>query len=585
MLWLTGSCRPSAGEMDLTDVRLEWDTDTLREVTPMSAWLCDALLRPDDAMAVLRSYTRDGKIYRQDFPVTYTLPEWGAAAWEVYCATGSEEWLREAYGVILATIRAERSIALTDKGLVKGIDPHLDAIYPRWLSETGRMESPSLWVNVFHFRSLDVAALMARRLGRPEAGQIEARADEMREAVNARYWTPVRSRYAAMLYGPYYPIQGPTADVAANAVCAITGLATPEMSAALLRSIPASAKGYADFYPAVTADSTAPTPLSNILMAIAAARVRDSKALRAACAALSGRADAVILKAIYGLRLTPDGIEVAPFVPKEIKVPAETAEFRYRDATITLRLQGTGDRIASFKIDSVSAKPFIPATLSGSHVVEVVMASNTLPAPLPVRNAPGADAVLPEAPTPSYNIYVNGVLERNDSQEPARPVPVGDVVDVCPVSEDGTEGFSLTPMINPHSIISVPATTVTPRRPPLNLIKDSETAWKYIELAPRHNTRLTFYVNVPRSGKYDVRIAYSNGSTATAVRTLGVMGTDGADIHVGQIVCPPVRRMDWITTALSTGTEVTLAEGSNRLSITYVTGTILLNRIDLFEKK
>lgn len=566
-------------------LQLDWDTDTLHEVTPMSILLCDALLYPEQAVGVLRSSTENGRIIRRDFPVSYTLPEWGAAAWEVYCATGSEEWLREAYGIILATIRAERGMALTDDGLVKGIDPRLEGIYPRWLTTSGRIESPSLWVNAFHFRSLDVASLMSRRLGKPEATQIEARADEMRETVNARFWIPVRSSYAAMIYGPYYPIQAPTADIAANAICAITGLATPEMNVSLLRSIPSTATGYADFYPAVKSDSVTTTPVSNTLMAIAAARVKDSKALCAACAALPGKADAVILKAIYGLRLTPDGIEVAPFVPREITVPGQTPEIKYRDATITLRLHGTGDRIASFMIDSVPGKPLIPATLTGKHTVEIVMASNTLPSSTPLKNVPDADAVLPVAPTPAYNIYVNGVLERNDRQLPERPVPIGNVVDICPIADDGIEGFSMPPMINPRSIISVPATTITPRRPPLNLIKDRETAWKYIELAPRHNTRLTFYVNVPRAGKYDVRIAYSNGTGATAVRTLGVMGSDGADIHVGQIVCPPVRRMDWITTAVSTGTDVTLAEGYNRLSLTYVTGTILLNRIDLFEKR
>ena len=51
------------------------------------------------------------------------------------------------------------------------------------------------------------------------------------------------------------------------------------------------------------------------------------------------------------------------------------------------------------------------------------------------------------------------------------------------------------------------------------------------------------------------------------------------------LASPAVREADWISTAPSTWAEADLTEGPNRLSLTYVTGTVLLNRIELLRKQ
>lgn len=113
----------------------------------------------------------------------------------------------------------------------------------------------------------------------------------------------------------------------------------------------------------------------------------------------------------------------------------------------------------------------------------------------------------------------------------------------------------------------------------MHLIKHRETATKYIELAARHNTRITFYANAPEAGEYFINIGYSNGTTETAMRTLSVNGKDQ-----GILVCPSIQPNDWVTVHPSNTISVKLNAGPNQLALTYINTTILLNKITLLKK-
>ena len=92
-------------------------------------------------------------------------------------------------------------------------------------------------------------------------------------------------------------------------------------------------------------------------------------------------------------------------------------------------------------------------------------------------------------------------------------------------------------------------------------------------------TRLTFYVQAPAEGEYFFNIAYANGTSGTATRTVEVNNS-----HAGVIVCPDVTHNDWITTRTSSTIRVNLHKGVNKLSLTYVDNTILLHDIYLLKK-
>ena len=184
-------------------------------------------------------------------------------------------------------------------------------------------------------------------------------------------------------------------------------------------------------------------------------------------------------------------------------------------------------------------------------------------------------------PATSYEVYVNGILSESLSSATYDVTDTGTtVIDIVPVA-DSQSGIAPRSHISApaSSVIHIPATAITPRRPPINLIRDPETASRYIELAARHNTRLTFYVQAPDDGEYFFNIAYSNGSSGTATRTVEVN-----DTHAGIIVCPDIIHNNWLTTRTSSTIQVRLRRGVNKMSLTYIDNTILLHDIHLLKK-
>ncbi|MCM1521286.1 MAG: hypothetical protein NC039_01375 [Muribaculaceae bacterium] len=583
----------NTSEIDL-NLKLKESTKTM---TPLEIYIGGALIDPEEAKKSLISLTDNGIIARNRLPMEYDIPEWGVASREVYCATGSGEWLREAYNIIMATLRKERQSVIDGDGMVHGLSTHLSEGYPDWLNEADKVSLTSLYVNAFHQLTLETSAEMATLLGLAADMPMKFEAKQVKDNLNRRFWSAPDRHYGQYLYSTPYPILSKGTDYAANAVCIIGGITTAEMSDLTITSLPALPGGFPDTYP-LSETSTSYSASVQALIALAAAKTRNTEAFKAALESLwrlnggdSILWQGVLLRSIFGLNMTPEGISVSPFIPEGFTSSVRLDSLKYRDMTLSMSIHGSGDRIASFAIDSVNGDPFIPATLTGHHDVEIVMANNTMADQRLARLTPDEILSTPmegRGNIAGYNIYINGILEIEKAARP--PEPNGnDVISSVPMNEDGIEGVAGRPMFNQSAteFVTVNATAITPRRPPLHLIKNRETATHYIELAPRHNTRLTFYATLPEAGRYFVRIYYSNGTDKTALRTLGVIhSTDSTrvDTPVGTLVCPPVTPGDWIKTEPSTWLEAELEAGVNHLSLTYINGTILFNRIEFLKK-
>lgn len=183
-----------------------------------------------------------------------------------------------------------------------------------------------------------------------------------------------------------------------------------------------------------------------------------------------------------------------------------------------------------------------------------------------------------------YMAFVNGAPDEEIEAEtytfkPRSKQPA--FINICATDPEGYTGLSArTHIFAPAGTeVTVNASSVTPRRPPLHLIKDRATATNYIELAARHNTRITCYANIEQEGDYFLTVGYSNGSQRCALRTLGINDRD-ADL----IICPAIKTDDWITVHDSNTVTVTLHKGVNKISLTYIRGTMLLNRISILRK-
>jgi len=275
--------------------------------------------------------------------------------------------------------------------------------------------------------------------------------------------------------------------------------------------------------------------------------------------------------------------------------------FMSRDTNLAMgigglvRMRGYFDWAGSVNVAAFSPY-FIPANITGKHQIDITLSGNNLPLnqismvePVTLPTVADVKWTLPGTATIknfksgySYGVYINGTfLEEIQTASYSYTPTVPTVVTITPIAEQEYVGFaSRSHVIAPEGTeINIPASSITPRRTPLHLIKHRETATKYIELAARHNTRITFYANAPEEGEYFINIGYSNGTGETAMRTLSVNGTD-----CGILVCPSLDRNAWVTVHPSNTLTVTLNEGPNQLALTYINTTVLLNKITLLKK-
>lgn len=573
-------------------------------------YLSLGLLRPGESMEALRAMAAMPFPDNENFPYSALDPMWGAAAWEVYCASGSKQWLREAYDILTASLNRQWKINRSGEPQLMCGSPRYvtdpEAYYPGWMDEMDRFTTIHTSVNICRAHSLEIASRMAAELRRYAEREWQSQSDRARGAVNDRLWLPDRQRYGQCLYGGYYPIVSTISDNRANLLAVLFDIATPEMASALIGEMPMLKEGVPSVYPTV-AGAPEISPQVQTMTGLSAAKTRNPTAFRTATASLWHKAlnsrqpaqwPAMVLKGIFGISLSPEGMSFRPMVTADFPGNKRISRLRYRDAILDIQLNGTGDRVASFMLDSLSTDaPFIPADLSGEHNIVITLSGNDLqpgkvtvekPATAPdvpnVQWNPEREArIVNFIPESGYEIYINGTMTECIRSDRYRVTDTGaSVVDIVPVGLEGFNGFSPRAHICAPSEarITVNASSVTPRRPPLHFIKDRATATNYIELAARHNTRITCYVNAPADGEYFLTVGYSNGSPRCALRTLTVN-----DSNAATLVFPPRRALDWISVYPSTTATVSLKAGTNKIALTYIQGTILLNKISLLKKQ
>lgn len=580
--------------------------------------LYEALADPQKAMDFLRSKAEDGRIGSSRYPLVAPDFSWAVAAWEVYCLTGDREWLTELYEVVKNSIAGVMRLSVTSDGLLRGQSGYLSPaadFYPASWRTIDRFTSKSLGANAAFYGALKVAGQAAAEIGTDESIQWNKMAQDLALAINDTFWQPSLGTYGSIAYGENFPIVCPAPDIFGNLLCALLEISPAAMSERLSVSLPTAPRGATPFYPS-------PCPLTypaelQALQSIVSAQVGSDGPFLASMAAtwLAQSAEggsrpwpAVVLKGIFGISFSPEGISMTPFVPSEMGSLHKIEGLPYRGAVLDIELTGTGNKVASVTLDGMSlpeGKAFIPSSLTGHHEMTIVLANNPLPKreakiiapPYPLPAAPKSrwgkgETVSFKAQQDSVKtIIVDGanLLVTTENPVDLKPLlstmPAAPTHEVCIVANGktpGVQGFSAPAHIiasSPDAIITVPSTAITPRRPPRQ-ITIPELATQYIELAARHNTRLTLWARVAEAGEYDISIVYSNATSATALRTLSVNGRD-----IGTLICPPNDDGSWITTQHSTSLRAYLPEGAAHIALTYEqSATILLHSVRLIRR-
>jgi len=78
----------------------------------------------------------------------------------------------------------------------------------------------------------------------------------------------------------------------------------------------------------------------------------------------------LILYGLLGLRFLPEGVSFAPYLPPGISW-VEIQKLTYRNALLSMRISGTGDRLVSCRINGQPIDPFLPSRIEGDYYVEI----------------------------------------------------------------------------------------------------------------------------------------------------------------------------------------------------------------------
>ncbi|MFE7504501.1 hypothetical protein [Promicromonospora sp. NPDC057488] len=365
---------------------------------------------------------------------------WVRAAWHHYLVTGDRDFLRDAYEAAARTVALREAAQYdAARGLFRGPSFFNDGIagYPDPLvgADDGAssfvLDHPvavtqlALSTNALYAGAYTALAAMADELGRP-AQDHARRAARLAEAVEAHFWQPARGRY-----GYTVATEGPAAgelqdyqEGAGLSFAILFGLADGDRARAVVRGAHVSPHGITGVHPrfgryaavghagrhndivwpvvqGFWADALARsghlpqfaaevTSLARLFHGTGSyyeiydaatgavdggyqtGRVWDSEPEQTWSASAFLR---MVHDGVFGLRPEPAGLGLAPTLPAGWG-DAALSGLRYRDAELTVRLSGAGDRVTAFALDGVAGDPAavrVPADLTGAHTLDLVL--------------------------------------------------------------------------------------------------------------------------------------------------------------------------------------------------------------------
>lgn len=587
----------------------------------------------DSAITALESRLRNGIVVPSEtrslgWPAVNSNAEWLLAATELSMASGDSRWEKTvgqtAKAVIASDTRISRNPAT---GLFTGVPRYMAAgrgIFPEWMGPSEIFQQSTLAVNVAY------AAAMSR---------LGLHCDSIVEGMKSLMWIPNMGYLSATAYGvPTSPLPLQSTDNLAQAVAVIAGVFPDAMADAIIRKTPTGPSGVSLYQPqlppasAEVREEIPATLLQTAWTAAAASRGNEaaySKAVgdllaiegkrllgfRHKVPAFRSTFTVFITRALLGMRYSRDGVFFTPYVPENLPGEKTIGNLRYRDATLDIKITGTGKAISTFTIDGKPSDPFFPASLKGRHQISITLAGASadpgfltekeqqMPAPLPptadwtsMREAVITPGKLPLSLPPHTLteeveeyldngggecrlVYINGVMQEEIFRDSYRLYDAQElaVVQFTTLVDSELSGFSSKPYLylpqgQRHTIYaSSLAKTGT------KVLEEKSLASKFVESNRFKNRNIGFDFESPGKGQYLVDVHYANGlgvvngQRKLALRSLRANGREAGILVFPQLNSAKARKGDsWQEmTAWSNYLIVNLEKGTNHLELRY----------------
>ena len=571
-------------------------------------YLSLAYLAPEYSKALLKlGVDGDSLLRNESWPVMSDHALWAVAAWEVYAVTGDKEWLKYAFGVASKTLLEDLRVMMNRPvGLMRGVFCQnyglgFRTLYPQWMDGADLFETMSLGNNVAYQAAFDALGQMADALGSDDAGSADVAA-RLKEAVNQRFWDENAGMYRGVAYCNPGSMLLPVTDNFAQALSVLFGIADDDRAETLVARTPIPSYGVPMMFPGVQGQMAGQLTNAEMqaLWNIAAAHVGNENALRRglgamwraaalfggyrnyyACygngspldgekphsvAAAAGCA-AMVFRVIAGMNFLPNGIEFDPTVPECLKGTKRIVGFRYRRSTLDISIEGTGNDIGEMFVDDApAADNFLPDTLTGHHVVRIVMArSGNKTQNVALTSKPH---VLPTAPIVAWNGAFGRIV--NYAAGNGYRIVVNGTQNYSVVDSTFKAPFSRG--MNVAAMVCVNKDGVSQISRPYVYAGGMRTFVAETANANMNDSTAVVRLNVNVSGRYYADISYANGSDGLWCSP-GCVVEVSANTHLqGFAVTPTLGSGVWKKTGHSSVVELDLVKGDNVVTLKKLTG-------------
>lgn len=581
----------------------------------------NSLMRKVNAQKRIIQDTGTGGAY----PASTDRMIWAVAAYEIYKVSGDKNWLQTAYEIVRNSIEDDLLNAHDlETGMVRGESSFLDwreQTYPKWMQPADIFESENLGTNAVHFQANEVLSEMAHLLGKKnESEKYHLIAERIKNGINQILWRNEKGYYAQYLYGKNYKLTSPKSEALGEALSVYFGIADEQKSQSVIAKTPQTAFGISCIYPQITGitsyHNNAVWPFVQTYWALASAKVGNEKSVLESIAAiyraqslfatnkenfvadngdfagtvinssnmlwsLSGSI-ALIHKILFGIEFKSDRLIFHPFVPKSLKGKRTLTNFKYRNSTLHISVEGFGNQIKSFSIDGRETEPFeISENLTGTHSIQIILADNDLSSSVinKVENefAPTTPEVklmvekltwLPVENAIEYKIFRNG-KEAFNTKELSFDVKDSTYCEyqVIAVNQKGLESFASEPVIvNSVEIqLEKDQTKIFPGFKINGFIGPG-----FIEISKTKNRTITFESTISSDGNYAIDFRYANGNGPTntenkcAIRTLSV-----DQKFSGAIIFPQRGIGEWSNWGYSNSIKTHLTKGKHFFTLSF----------------
>jgi len=584
-----------------------------------------AYIEPQKSMETLRNLVKDSVITSGESVESYNSLAnkmiWATAAWQVYCATADKQWLKYAYDIIVKNldIIEQSGIINRETGLVRASCPYIvsnmNQYYPPWASITDIFESTPLVANSIMEHTYRIADSMCDEFEISFSSHSE-KAESLKDAINHRMWYEYKGYYSEYLYGGHLNIMSPRSDNMGQALCVLWEIAEDNRGSTLVNEMHMSNYGAPLTYPinseVKSEINDAVIPMVQALWNLAAARNGNLAMLRrgigaqirtqaliascdAACSASTGEIIstsfprgnaagnlAMIYNVIAGMNFLPNGIEFNPKVPVCFDGEKTIKSFKYRNATLDITINGTGNELGQISLDGNNlADNFINGDISGHHTIVITM--NGIYSGSGKITASKVLYQLPATPLWQWDGYYgttynyndkNGykILINNNPTYAMRDSVMGtrDTVSYRSYSLMAVNKYGFSYISKPHFI------TTTAR---LYSFAKHNPQYAYSRPLPpdyKHNaievSSEDSWVSIPvttdESGDYIIDVLYSNGNGTASLSSPCQMLEVNANGHQqGIIVTPPLGEGQWLYTGYSSSLNVRLLRGKNTIEV------------------